>query len=446
MHFPLAVSAVKNQNLVLMNDMNRRVWLAVGTAVTLFALFETVKTLLFPRITLIVSHVMTTIVVGVLTFLVSRYALHRYGKALEERALQAKRTEETNRLLSGVLSTMREGVLIVNRDMQIVLYNEAARGIVRLPDPSKLTGRGGDSVRLIDATRAPEVHEAFRKALEDKQAVEARVELAGADGSVFQLHTGALGETLAVGVFFDISRLEQLERVRREFFANLSHELRTPLTSILANSETLLEGALYDPENNRRFVERLHKHANRMSELLSDISDLACIESGQVNLALEAVRLRPVVEEVMSLMETKRRSANISLTQSVPDDLFVRADRMRLEQILYNLLDNAVKFNREGGSVSVDAALQGERVAIDVSDTGTGIASIDLPRIFERLYRSDKSRSRKVEGTGLGLAIVKHLVQAHGGEITATSELGRGSRFTFTLPRATPGERTSEAA
>jgi two-component system phosphate regulon sensor histidine kinase PhoR len=429
-----------------MRDISRRVWLAVGGAVLLFALYETLKTILFPHMTLIASHVITTVVVGILTYFVSEFALLRYSQALADRERQALKTEDTNRLLSGVLSTMREGVLIVNRDMEVVLYNDAARRIVKLPERDKPVGRAGEAVRLIDATRAPEVHEAFQRALEDKRMSEARAELAGVEGRVFQLHTGPLGDAMAVGVFFDITRLEQLERVRREFFANLSHELRTPLTAILASSETLLEGALYDAENNRRFVERLHKHAVRMSELLSDISDLSAIESGQIHLTIEPVSLRPAVEEVLSLLEAKRGKANVTLTESVPDGILVRADRMRLEQILYNLVDNAVKFNRDRGSVTVTAQASGDQVAIDIEDTGSGIASADLPRVFERLYRSDRSRSHRVEGTGLGLAIVKHLVQAHGGEISAVSELGRGSRFTFTLPRAAQGEKSGEAA
>lgn len=441
-------------------------------ALLIFVIYETIKTLLFPDMSVIVSHVITVAVVGVMSFFVSRYALARYGAALTEIERQTAITEETNHLLSAVLATMREGVVIVNSEMNVVLYNAAAARIVRLPSAGGATWRGGEvativnggmadfipdsprgwsapacsvsadssaapqQCRLVDATRDPSINGAFRSALQQGAAVEVRVEMADRGARSFQLNVAPLGRGLAVGVFFDITQLERLERVRREFFANLSHELRTPLTAILAYSETLLDGAIEDRENNLRFIEKVHKHAARMSELISDLSDLSAIESGKVKLALGPVRLRPVVAEVFALTESRRGDCNISLFASIPENVRVLADRTRLEQILYNLIDNAVKFNCPGGSVTVTAEEKDGAVTIHVEDTGVGIPFSDLPRVFERLYRADKSRSRKTEGTGLGLAIVKHLVQAHGGEVAAVSEVGHGSRFTFTLPAA----------
>jgi len=438
-----------------MEDFARRVWTVTGAAVVIFAVFEIIKTLLFPNISITASHVMTVAVVGVLTFFVSRYALNRYNAIASDFELQTRMTEDTNRLLLAVLETMREGVIIVDAEMNILLYNEAATKIVKLPLSSDLPRNGerlrqltsssiqSDSglitkaaparCRLVDATRDPATNAAFRQALEDHQQVEARVEMADREGRSFQLNVAPLGRNLAVGVFFDITRLERLERVRREFFANLSHELRTPLTAILAYAETLLSGAIHDAENNQRFVEKLYKQAARMSELISDISDLSAIESGDVNLALGPVRLRSLVMDVIAITEARRGDCGISFNVSIPGDLYVLADRTRLEQILYNLIDNAVKFNRQGGAVTVVSERSDDRVTVHIEDTGLGIAPSDLPRVFERLYRADKSRSRKIDGTGLGLAIVKHLVQAHGGEVSAISEVGRGSRFTFTL-------------
>lgn len=417
-----------------MKDLARRVWLATIAAVVFFAIFEIIKTLLFPEMSIITSHIVTVIVAGITTFFVSRYALARYNEALMQIERQTAMTEETNRLLSAVLATMHEGVIIVDSQMKIVLYNDAAAHIVK---PANEEG-SAKSYRLVDATRDPAIHAAFSRALGERATVEMRVEMADREARSFQLNVAPLGFDLAVGVFFDITQLERLERVRREFFANLSHELRTPLTAIMAYSETLLAGAIDDPENKTRFIEKLHKHAIRMTELISDISDLSAIESGSVKLALSPVRLRSIVTEVIALNEARSNHSDISFEVSVPHNLFVQADRTRLEQILYNLIDNAVKFNRPGGSVSVTAQEQGNRVAIHIQDTGTGIAAVDLPRVFERLYRVDKSRSRKIEGSGLGLAIVKHLVQAHGGDVSAASEIGRGSRFTFTLPVAAP--------
>jgi two-component system phosphate regulon sensor histidine kinase PhoR len=451
-----------------MKDLARRVWLMTLAALMLFVVYETIKTLLFPRMSVVVSHVVTVIVVAVLTFFVSRYALSRYSAALAEVERQTKMSEETNRLLTGVLATMHEGVLIVDTDTRIVLYNDAATRVVKLPSGDAATNRsldervpvGGASAiaasprprvpasqfRLIDTTRDPVINNAFRQALDKREAVETRIEMADVEPRSYQLNVAPLSRTLVVGVFFDITQLERLERVRREFFANLSHELRTPLTAILAYSETLLDGAIDDRDNNVRFIEKLHKHAARMSELISDISDLSAIESGQVKLEPRPVRLRSILCDVLSLAEARRGTTGVAVSVTVPDELLVMADRSRLEQILYNLIDNAIKFNRPEGRVTITTEQQNGRTAIHIEDTGVGIAAQDLPRIFERLYRADKSRSRRTEGTGLGLAIVKHLVQAHGGEITVKSELGRGSRFTFTLPLAPSQDSTFVSA
>jgi two-component system phosphate regulon sensor histidine kinase PhoR len=445
-----------------MKDLARRVWVVTLAALLIFVVYETIKTALFPELSVISSHVITVIVVAVMTFFVSRYALNRYSQALSETQRQTRITQETNTLLAGVLATMREAVIIVDSQMRVALYNDAAAAMFKLPpkdagrphahlsatiddglserEPQVInnpTAAAGDSpsYRLTSVTRDPAINSAFKSVLEDKAPVELQVQMADRDHRSFQLNVASLGD-LAVGVFFDITQLERLERVRREFFANLSHELRTPLTAMLACSETLIEGALDDPDARTRFVEVLHKHATRMSSLISDISDLSAIESGQFELTLEKLRLRRVVSEVVALAKSQKAATDISFSIAIPDSILVEADRTRLEQILYNMIDNAVKFNRPGGSVSISAEENDGSVAISIEDTGAGIAALDLPRVFERLYRGDKSRSRKTEGAGLGLAIVKHLVHAHGGELTVVSELGQGTRFTFTLSSA----------
>ena len=429
--------------------------MATAASVTIFAIYESIKTVIHPDMSVITSHVITVIVAGVLTFFVSRYALARYSAAISEIERQTGMTEEMNHLLSGVLETMQEGVLIVDPAMNILLYNNAATRIVKLAVTSQKengerANKQGDTssplhlftssparkVRLVDATREPVIHAAFRRAIEERRQIEERVEMADRELRSYQLNVSPLGEGLAVGIFFDITRLERLERIRREFFANLSHELRTPLTAILACSETLLAGAMDDRENSGRFIERLHKHAARMSDMIADISDLSAIESGDVKLAPAPVKVSSAVGEVIALASARKSERRVTFQVSVPEDLCVLADPMRLEQILYNLIDNAIKFNRPDGTVRVKAESSGSEAIISVEDTGIGISSQDLPRVFERLYRADKSRSRRVEGSGLGLAIVKHLVQAHGGEVFATSELGQGSKLTFTLPLA----------
>jgi two-component system, OmpR family, phosphate regulon sensor histidine kinase PhoR len=464
-----------------MKDLARRVWLVTFSALVIFVLYEIIKTVLFPHISVINSHVITVIVVSVMTFFVSRYALGRYSGAVAEIQRQTAITEETNRLLGGVLATMREAVVIVDSRMRVELYNDAAARIFKLPAENagkpgtrrrsgpeataadststhaddmparslpeqapQLAGAADSTrvYRLTDATRDPAINRAFSRVIEDRASVELRIEMADRAGHSFQLNVAPLGNELAVGVFFDITQLERLERVRREFFANLSHELRTPLTVMLACSETLLAGAIEDPINRTRFVETLYKHATRMTELISDISDLSAIESGQIELTLEPLRVCPLVADVIALLESRKADADITFRVTIPEDVFVLADRTRLEQILYNLIDNAVKFNRPGGSVTVTTEEKEGHVAISVSDTGIGIEAADLPRVFERLYRGDKSRSRKTEGTGLGLAIVKHLVRAHGGEVSVGREPGGGARFMFTMPTT---ERSAES-
>jgi len=422
-----------------MNNLGKRVWVVTLAALGIFVLYESIKTALFPHISVITSHVITVIVVAIMTFFVSRYALSRYSEALSEIKHQSAITEETNKLLAGVLATMQEAVLIVDSEMRVALYNEAAARIFKLAaaDAGKSNAsKMSRAYRLTDATRDPAVNRAFARVLEDRATDVIQVEMADREHRAFQLNITPLGSALAVGVFFDTTQLEKLERIRREFFANLSHELRTPLAAMLASSETLLAGAMDEPESRKRFIDSLHKNAVRMTSLISDITDLSAIESGQIELKLREVDLRRVVEDVFLLLDSRKTTAGISFHLLIPAGLIVQADQTRLEQILYNLIDNAVKFNRPGGSVTVSTEQEEGRVAIVVEDTGAGISAADLPRVFERLYRGDKSRSRKTEGSGLGLAIVKHLVHAHGGVVSVSSELGRGTRVVVTLPAA----------
>ena len=443
-----------------------RVGLAALGALIIFVIDETIGKPLFPRVSIITVHVISISVVAALTFLVLCCAVPHRDALLETRR-QPDMSEDANRLLLPLLATMREGILIVNSRLDIILYNDAATNIVRLPvkEGQSVVGTGradnsnsglivalasgpahagvsvGQRPRLIDATRDPAINDAFRQVLDQRTSVEIRVELIGRIPRIYHLRVSPLDADLAAGVFFDITELERLERIRREFFANLSHELRTPLTAVLAYADTLEAGGCDDPQNAKRFIGKLHKHATRMSKLITDISDLSAIESGSIHLALEPLRLHSIIADVIAFAEARRRDFPVSFCVSVPENLFVQADRTRLEQILSNLIDNAVKFNRPGGLVKVNAEQAGDKAVVLIEDTGAGITVSDLPRIFERLYRADKSRSNRIEGTGLGLAIVKHLVQAHRGEITATSEVGRGSRFTFTLPSTVAEEK-----
>ena len=405
-----------------------RVTLTALVMTALFGGFEGAKMLLFPTITPAHSHLLSALAVTVLTLVTAHYVLRKQERLIET-------TARTNHLLQTVLAAIPEAIVIVDRRMEVVLHNRAAECIFSLPVTL------GRPLRLMDVTRDGTVNEAFHHVLSDGRAVEGRFELLSGDRRSFRFTVSPLEAdgrrpSAALGVFVEITHLERLERIRRDFFANISHELRTPLAAILAHAETLRQGALDDRENSLRFLDAIYKHAQRMHALVRDITDLSEIESGVVTLKPEDIDLRSVVEDVMALLLPAAEERGVSLSHEVSEEILVRADVSRLEQILTNLVDNAVKFNRSGGQVTISAHREGVWVILSVKDTGVGIAPADQPRIFERFYRADKSRSRQTGGSGLGLAIVKHLVQAHGGQVKVSSKPGVGSEFTVTLPAA----------
>lgn len=337
------------------------------------------------------------------------------------------------KLFEATMISMREGVLVVDQEMRVVASNLAARDV--------FTSAKGplDSHYLTELTRNPSIYSAFLDAINGKERAEVKVEMPGPGRRIFDLRVMPLGPGDrkgahgAIGVFFDITRLERLERVRQEFLSNVSHELRTPLTAILAFVETLEDGAVDDGANNRRFLSIIRKNATRMHTLIDDILELSAIEAGTVPVEPAPVPLYPVIASLLTALAAKAHARRVTLHNEVEGNVIVFADERRLEQMLTNLVENAIKFNREGGTVTI----RHERTSDDqiyVEDTGEGIPEEHLSRLFERFYRVDKARSREMGGTGLGLAIVKHLARAHGGEVTVNSRLGEGSTFTVKLP------------
>jgi two-component system phosphate regulon sensor histidine kinase PhoR len=239
----------------------------------------------------------------------------------------------------------------------------------------------------------------------------------------------------AVIVLHDITELRKLERVRRDFVANVSHELKTPLTAVQGFTETLLAGAIDDPQNRIRFLEIILEHSRRLARLTDDLLKLSKMDADRLELEIHRLGVSQFVE---SCIETAQRPAaekdlriSVNLQEHLPD---VAADRRRLAEVLQNLLDNAIQYTPPGGQIMVSAAADNGEVEFTVTDTGIGIPQADQPRIFERFYRVDVARSREVGGTGLGLAIAKHLVETHGGRLWVESEVGRGSQFHFTVP------------
>lgn len=338
-------------------------------------------------------------------------------------------------LLEATMSGMREGLLVVNKDMRVVASNKAACKVFNPTVPAL------KAQRLTELTRNPAIYSAFLDGLKGIERSGVKVETHGPERQIFDLRVVPIGSDNgngaegALGVFFDITRTERLELVRQEFLSNVSHELRTPLTAIIAFVETLENGAMEDPESSQRFLSIIRKNASRMHGLINDILELTAIEGGNVQLRAAPVELEPVVEDVCASLAAKAAAQNVTLQNNVAADVVVFADARRLEQILTNLIDNGIKFSQENGTVAISHE-RGTRDQILVHDNGDGIPSQHLERLFERFYRVDRARSRDMGGTGLGLAIVKHLALLHGGEVTVTSELGKGSTFILHLPRS----------
>ena len=336
-------------------------------------------------------------------------------------------------LLDATVNEMREGLLVIDAEMRVVASNRAARNLFsHVDDAINLR-------RLTELTRNPAIYDAFLDGVRGTERAGVKVETYGQTKRVFDLRVVPLragngrSATGAVGVFFDVTRLERLELVRQEFLSNVSHELRTPLTSIIALAETLEAGAIDDQEHNRRFLSIIQRNAARMHRLIDDILELSAIEAGNVKVRPESVQLHALVEDVIASLSAAAATRSIVVRNLVEPEARVLADPHRLVQMLTNLIDNAIKFNREGGSVAIKYASRGVD-RISVSDTGEGIPAHHLDRLFERFYRVDRARSRELGGTGLGLAIVKHLAKAHGGEVTVESRFGEGTQFTIELP------------
>lgn len=356
-------------------------------------------------------------------------SLNRMARQLRD-MWERLRLEATRR--EAILSSMIEGVLAVNHELCVVFCNETFARAVRASYPVR------ERLPVLELVRDPALIEALAKVLVENAPHELRVQLAAAEGRTYQVHVAPLefaGGRGAIAVLHDITDLERLERVRRDFVANVSHELRTPLAAIQGYAETLLSGGLEDEQNRRRFVEIIKAHAARLNNIASDLLALSELESADAGPPPERVSVRDAVEAAVTAVETEATLRQVKIHRSVDTNLYVTANRIRLEQVLVNLLDNAVKFNRPRGEVWIDAAPTDDGlVRISVTDNGIGIPSSDLPRVFERFYRVDKARSREAGGTGLGLSIVKHAVERMGGSVAAESQLGKGSKFTVTLP------------
>jgi len=341
---------------------------------------------------------------------------------------------------SAILDAMVEGVIATDSHDHIILLNEGARGIFGLGQ-TRVERRP-----LLEVIRNVDLHGLLSesRAAADGEVVSREIKLPDPPERVLQVHAVPLrftgDEPGVVIILHDITELRRLEQVRTEFVANVSHELRTPLTAIQGYLETLLDGALEEPQHARKFLEIVFRHTERLGRLTDDLTDLSNIELGRISLRIEPTDLTEVTESALAIIQPRAGSGRVTVKASLPADMpEVLADRDRLAQILINLVDNAVKYTPAGGHVWVEAQrLPSGMVEVAVRDTGVGVPKADLPRLTERFYRVDKARSRELGGTGLGLAIVKHLVLAHGGDLGIESELWKGTTVRFTLPTGKP--------
>jgi len=333
-----------------------------------------------------------------------------------------------------IFSAMHDALLVVDSNRNVILANETFRKLFALPDISEAT----PLLQIVrDATLDRVIEDAFHR------GSPVRSELA-LDGSQFELDAVATrnnaGEiTGALVLFHDITELKKVDQVRRDFVANVSHELRTPLSILRGYIETLLDSPETSREELSRILGVMERHSRRLDSLAEDLLTLAQLESAHPNLQLGKLDVSSFFREVIRDWEKKLANKHLNVIIDVPPDFpSIRADRVRLQEALYNLIDNAVKYSREHGEIRLMAQRHDEKIALSVSDDGIGISKEDLPRVFERFYRVDKARSRDtIHGTGLGLAIVKHIAQLHGGRVEAESEVDKGTTIRVVLPFVT---------
>ena len=341
--------------------------------------------------------------------------------------LSAERTR-----LAAIVSGMVDGVIATDRRGEILLANRAASEML---GSGAARGNGGTG----QPVPGPRLRALFSDAATYGRVSAEELPPAEVGDRLVEVHcapivgdgTAPIG---AVAVLRDVTELRRLERARRELTANVSHELRTPLTSIKGFAETLLAGAVRDESTARHFLEIIDNEANRLVKLVDDLLDLSRLESKRISLELGQVDVGRLVEDTVARLRPLAGARDVAL-QPAAQDVVAIADRDRVAQILTNLLENAIKFTPDDGRIAVGWRAANGEVEVSVADTGAGIAAVDLPHVFERFYKADRARAATSGGSGLGLAITKHIVEAHGGRIRVSSEPGRGTTFTFTLPR-----------
>ena len=359
---------------------------------------------------------------------------------LVKRQFELERTaHQGTRSLEAILGALPDGLAVVDEQRRVQMMNAEFRRLFNVSE----TAAG---ILFFEATRDAAVEAAITRALGDGEVHRDMIKITSGPDLPLQIELSVVpfraeGERKggAVALFRDMTQIQQVEAMRRDFVANVSHELRTPLSIFRGYLETLLDDPQQRPEELVRILEVMERHAERLTLLVEDILSLAKLESPNARLEYTEIYLPDFLAEILRDWERRFGAKLLESSLDAPEDLpAISADENRLQEVIYNLLDNAVKYSQPEGKVSLKAHRIGDRIRIAVADEGIGIPARDVPRVFERFYRADKARSRQLGGTGLGLSIVKHIAQLHGGTVEAESELGHGSIIGVILPIQPP--------
>ena len=361
------------------------------------------------------------------------------GLALETLTDRQRELEERFRegefSVQAVFGAMLDGLVVVDDRRHVRMMNREFRRAFGLEEAEP-----GEP--LLEVIRHASIDRLVAEAIRAREPRRESIQMSRgpSEGREMEVSAVPLGEDSgqtegAVVLFHDVTQLRQVEEIRRDFVANVSHELRTPLSIFRGYLETLLDDPHQPPGELLRILEVMERHSDRLNALVEDVLSLARLESPAAELDLSEINLREFLQEILRDWEKRLEAKQLKSRLDVPPDLpMLEADENRLQEVIYNLLDNAVKYSQSRGGITLRAAVEGDRVRISVSDEGIGIGENDLPRIFERFYRADKARSRELGGTGLGLSIVKHIAQLHGGTAEAQSEPDKGTTISVLLP------------
>lgn len=356
--------------------------------------------------------------------------LNKMAQDIEDKI---KEIHSQNQKLAATFTSMVEGVIITNKEERIISVNPAVENMF------EISNKNIAGMIFLEAIRNKNISELIKNVLKTGRPVTEEITLILPVRKVFQVNAAPIFENNVVDgclvVIHDITEIRKLETMRKDFVANVSHELKTPLTSIKGFIETLLEGAVDDKENNRNFLKIIKGHSERLEKLVDDLLSLSFLESKDAVLEKEDYNMRRQVEELIPVFDAQSKKQKIGVRNELPQNLLARADKDKMDQVFTNLIDNAIKFNKENGYVRIYNEDMGDKIKIIVEDSGSGVPEKDIPRIFERFYRVDKARSREMNGTGLGLSIVKHIIELHSGTVGVESTEGLGSKFWFTLPK-----------